>query len=604
MQAQNALAAVAKVTYNADGTVATSTDPANCTNASSYGYNTDKQLTSYTPPTGTTLGGRTFTYDAYARLRTATDGAGRTSTYSYDKNDRVTDVAYSDSTTTVHSVYDDDGNLTTRTDASGTSTWTVNTLNQVTDHSVSAFTNSQSYGYDWVGNITSFTDGRGTDVYTYDPANLMTDLTTSGGSLRYTFAYDNNGRRTITRFNSNTTGTTSSASTVQGFDDSGRIKSIVTTLNNNVNNVGFDAAYCYTAYTSGQPCATTGDSGLLRWKKDFGSAITTYSYDAGNRNTGASGSSHSKVYGYNSNSSRTGVTTDGTTSQTLGYNAGNQITTTGYTHDGAGNQLTAPTDSGRTYNAAEQMLTSNGTGSLTTMTYAGTGQNELAKTVSTAFTTYYDYTQPDPHGVPQLSSYHVVNNSTSAQTDYYLERDPTTGQPLGIQYVVGGVHHQYGYITDNIGTINNLVDTSGGLASTGYDYWPYGENRSTITSYDTISTNNLLRYAGGPKVAELVKFGTRWYDATTGRFTQQDGLSVLDDPANGNRYAYAAANPVTHIDPTGLLSACQKAGTVPRTVFLARFAGFCSGGMDTVSNDRRDRESTEEHRREGPGAVA
>ena len=33
-------------------------------------------------------------------------------------------------------------------------------------------------------------------------------------------------------------------------------------------------------------------------------------------------------------------------------------------------------------------------------------------------------------------------------------------------------------------------------------------------------------------------------------------------------------------------------GAVPRTVFLARFAGFESGGMGTVSNDFRDREST------------
>ena len=45
-------------------------------------------------------------------------------------------------------------------------------------------------------------------------------------------------------------------------------------------------------------------------------------------------------------------------------------------------------------------------------------------------------------------------------------------------------------------------------------------------------------------------------------------------------------------------------GTVPRTVFLARFAGFLFGGMGTVSNDRRDRESTEEERWPWPRAVA
>jgi hypothetical protein len=37
-------------------------------------------------------------------------------------------------------------------------------------------------------------------------------------------------------------------------------------------------------------------------------------------------------------------------------------------------------------------------------------------------------------------------------------------------------------------------------------------------------------------------------------------------------------------------------GAVPRTVFLARIAGFETGGMGTVSNDFRDRESTEEAR--------
>src|SRR3954452_23885599 len=46
------------------------------------------------------------------------------------------------------------------------------------------------------------------------------------------------------------------------------------------------------------------------------------------------------------------------------------------------------------------------------------------------------------------------------------------------------------------------------------------------------------------------------------------------------------------------------AGAVPRTVFLARFAGFEAGGMGTVSNDFRDRESTEEARRRTPEAVA
>ncbi len=41
------------------------------------------------------------------------------------------------------------------------------------------------------------------------------------------------------------------------------------------------------------------------------------------------------------------------------------------------------------------------------------------------------------------------------------------------------------------------------------------------------------------------------YDPSIGQFSQQDSRSILGDPTNGNRYAYAADNPVTNIDPTG-----------------------------------------------------
>lgn len=46
----------------------------------------------------------------------------------------------------------------------------------------------------------------------------------------------------------------------------------------------------------------------------------------------------------------------------------------------------------------------------------------------------------------------------------------------------------------------------------------------------------------------LHKFGARYYDATTGRFTQPD-LSGQE----ANTYAYAECNPVNKTDPSGLL---------------------------------------------------
>ena len=56
----------------------------------------------------------------------------------------------------------------------------------------------------------------------------------------------------------------------------------------------------------------------------------------------------------------------------------------------------------------------------------------------------------------------------------------------------------------------------------------------------------------------LVKFGQRWYNPTTGTWTQQDTLDNPLDPANANRYAYAGDDPINGQDPRGL----SKAGCI------------------------------------------
>ena len=52
-------------------------------------------------------------------------------------------------------------------------------------------------------------------------------------------------------------------------------------------------------------------------------------------------------------------------------------------------------------------------------------------------------------------------------------------------------------------------------------------------------------------IKNYVHDGARWYNTITGNFTSQDTSSYLDNPANGNRYAYAADSPLNNIDPTG-----------------------------------------------------
>ncbi|MFJ1586675.1 RHS repeat-associated core domain-containing protein [Streptomyces sp. NPDC088197] len=90
------------------------------------------------------------------------------------------------------------------------------------------------------------------------------------------------------------------------------------------------------------------------------------------------------------------------------------------------------------------------------------------------------------------------------------------------------------------------------VTSTVYQYDPYGAYQTT-TATGSAAAQNPYRYVGGTydRTTGWIKYGQRWYNPITGRFTTQDALSFLADPAQGNRYAYAGDDPINNTDPTG-----------------------------------------------------
>jgi YD repeat-containing protein len=83
-----------------------------------------------------------------------------------------------------------------------------------------------------------------------------------------------------------------------------------------------------------------------------------YGYAKANRLTSATNvGGHSYAYTYDADGNRTSAKKDGTTTQSLTFNSANQISTSGYTYDGAGN-LTATPSASYSYNAAEEMKSS------------------------------------------------------------------------------------------------------------------------------------------------------------------------------------------------------------------------------------------------------
>ena len=216
----------AQVTFNADGTAATSASPGAATGVlTRYAYDTDHDLQTITPPANSSLGQRSYTWDPFARLATATDGNGATTTYSYDMLDRITAVAYSDGTPTVSYTYNSQGKVTQRVDGSGTTTYGYDDLGHLLSVASTATGTTVTYTYDKAGALASTADGNGTTSYGYDAAHLLTSMTyPDSGSMQTTrFANDANGRRTDVWMQSNADHSSWTAHEQYSYDASGRI---------------------------------------------------------------------------------------------------------------------------------------------------------------------------------------------------------------------------------------------------------------------------------------------------------------------------------------------------------------------------------------------
>jgi RHS repeat-associated protein len=562
--AKDALAAEAKLEHNSDGTVKSSTDPANGSNATTYQYNADKQTVSVTPPTGNSLGQRTFGYDEFGRLATSTDGAGRTITYEYDLDDRIALISYSDNTTDVEYGYDGAGNMIFQNDADGWENFYFDRLNRLVERN-----DYQQYVYDPVGNLIQLSDGRDT-LYEYNTRNLLTSA--EAGNALYTFEYDDEGRRTYTRMSvkKDKAQPPNVAETHNTYDRSGRLSRTTSKRWQRVNgadqeSVVYDVSYCFAKRVGTAPCsaAAADDTGLRQWQTEHhrGGAVSVFSYDAGNRLTRATNvDGKTYDYEYDANGNRKTQKVDGATVQTLTFNSANQITSSGFTYDGAGSQRTGSAIRSATYNAAGQMRTNNDAGGhADVFNYAGPDQIELASRETADFTHEYWYGLDDENGLPVLEYY-------TADDDHhwhFIERDGL-GSPLGVRAWDDKIDDwgHYFYVLDGVGSVVALISGDGALAAT-YTYDPYGRIVNS-TANDEEAHHTVLGFAGGLRGADLTKFGKRWYDPGTGRFTQQDNLSILGDPAQGNRYAYAACNPVSYTDPTGNCS-------------ISSILGFASG---------------------------
>jgi RHS repeat-associated protein len=549
----DAMAATATLEVNGDGTVKSALASGNGTNKTLYGYDANHQLTDLTPVTGSSLGARAFTYDAWARPLTATDGRGNTTTYSYDAVGRLAGTSFSDGTPAVAYTYNDNGQVLSRVDGSGTTNYGYDQMGRLTSRGNTAGGGTISYAYDKASNLVSTTDTRGTTSYAFDDSGVMTTMTylLYGVPTKLAVATDDRGRRTDTWLAVNADRTVWKAHTHTDYDRTGRVTRVLAEQGSGTasNTDVVDLTYCYSAGSAAPTCpsTTTADRSKIQWvKNNLTGAVTAYTYDKAGRLTKAAitGGTTPATYTYTYDARGNRLTASGGTgaSQNFTANAANQISSANYSYDGTGN-LTQDPNGAYAYNAAQQMTSVTKGGTTYNYTYAGASQNEVLSQTTPNGTYKVTYGRTDSHGQPIIEQY--KKDTATA----YVEHDPVTGEALMLRTSSG---MQSLYVYDGTGNPAALI-TSGAYTAFAYDYDPYGVPAITKDSGGLGTSQNPYAFKAGiqDRVTGWVKYGQRWYNPTDGRWTQQDTLDAPLDPRNANRYAYAANDPINNSDPTG-----------------------------------------------------
>ncbi|HXO37244.1 MAG TPA: IPT/TIG domain-containing protein [Candidatus Acidoferrum sp.] len=565
-------------------------------NRTTFTYDSGNRLTKITYP-DTTFS--SFAYDGRGRRTSVTDQNGKVTSYAYDDADRLSSITDAAQNVT-HYAYDLEDNLTSITDAAQhTASFVYDAFGRVTQ---TAFPSSltENYVYDAVGNLTSkvdrknqtieyvydalkrlthkgYPDATGVD-YVYDLAGKIKQVSDPTGS--YGFAYDNMGRLigTTTQYSflpgiiySNAYGydTASNRTTFTAPDGSmntyayDTLNRLITLTNSLTGQFGFNYDSLSRRTTLNRPNGvnTTYDydslSRLLNVLHKAGTVTLDgagYIYDsAGNRTAKTNYLNNiMEQYTYDPTYQLTQVTQGATTTESYSYDpVGNRLSSLAmspYAYNSS-NELTATPNATFTYDSNGNTLTK--TDSNGTTTYIWDFENRLTSVLLPASgTVAFKY---DSFGRRiQKSSSTVVKAYLYDALNIIQEVD-SIGNELA-SYAQGEVVDEHlsemrsgtisYYQQDRLGSGTSLSSSTGTLINT-YTHDSFG----TLTA-STGALTNPFQYTGRDYDPEtgLRYYRARYYDATIGRFTNEDSIGFK---GGENFYAYVLNDPVNHIDPSG-----------------------------------------------------
>jgi RHS repeat-associated protein len=223
-------------------------------------------------------------------------------------------------------------------------------------------------------------------------------------------------------------------------------------------------------------------------------------------------------------------TTGSSDTTTPAYDAAGNTKSQANTTSGASPPPAPPAESAITYTPQGRTAQVTTTAGVSTYTYDASG-NLLLQADPAATTLYLD------GGTEELT----LTGTTVTGRRYYLAPDATTV----VRSSGGAISYQ---IASPAGTAAEAINAATDAISRRY-FDPYGNPIGTPPAWP-----DAHGFAGQPAdpATALGLLGARQYDPATGRFLSLDPVFETGSPLQMGGYAYAASNPVTGSDPTGL----------------------------------------------------
>ena len=171
-------------------------------------------------------------------------------------------------------------------------------------------------------------------------------------------------------------------------------------------------------------------------------------------------------------------------------------------------------------------------------------------------TTSFDY---------NTDSDRVSKTTNGKTTESILDNDSVSADLIGETLKVftedNSVFCQNGVFSYNVINTKGDIIASDGSNNIAYNYNAYGTELYNCSSANPIGYRNYYY----DSETGLYYLKARYYDPTTGQFTQED--TVQDDNLQYNLYGYCSANPVLYTDPSGhnavLMISNKSAGSGP-----------------------------------------